>query len=103
MSKFGLIAVLGLAIGCRAQGPLPFDAPPPAPPPRMAQLLGEYGTAAQHYIVFERDRKLILHSARNDLVLVPRAEDKFGAENESQSLPVSFVRDDSGRVVSMNF
>jgi D-alanyl-D-alanine dipeptidase len=79
-----------------------LDEPPPAPPARWVPLIGEYGSEASHFIVLERDGKLMLRSAGEDHALNEVRADSFVAVVGNANVPVVFTRD-GARISAMRY
>ena len=97
--RLGAIALLLAA--CRSSAPLPAaalqaaDAPPPAPPPQLLGLIGEYGPDSAVRIVLEREGRLVVHAKTGEVALTEQSANVFAGEGAR----LEFVRDRNGRAI----
>ncbi len=74
--------------------------PPPAPPARWRDLIGEYGPDSMVTIVLERDGVLIAHTARGEIPLAESSDGTF-SESTGAHRPVAFVRGSGGGIAAL--
>ena len=106
-----LVGALVVVAGCRGTVGAPASSTPtvglsslgevaPAPPPaRWLPLLGEYGPESAATIVLERDGRLWVHAATEEIPLTERADGSFVSERDGR--PVTFRRDPGGAVTAV--
>lgn len=108
-----IVATLAFIAGCaRTQSPSPAQTPhpglPPAPPPALLALLGEYDAPAGMRVMLENDGKLVVaDTVGHGSTLVELSPTRFSiAPNDARSLlgasgaEIDFERDASGRATA---